>query len=112
MKTRAKLLVLCPFLIAIFMVVGCNKSPDSASASQGLSTMDAKVDDVEVTLKVKTALLRDEMIKGFNISVVTTKGDVRITGIVDNQAQLDQVDKVVRSIEGVHSVHDELSIKK
>jgi osmotically-inducible protein OsmY len=65
-----------------------------------------------VTTKVKTALHSDELVKSFDIAVVTLKGDVRLTGAVDNQVQLDHIDKLVRSIEGVHSIHDELTIKK
>lgn len=40
------------------------------------------------------------------------KGDVHLTGAADNQNQLDHIVKLVRSIEGVHSIHDELTIKK
>jgi osmotically-inducible protein OsmY len=94
------------------MLGGCNKSQESTSTIKADSTISTEIKDVEVTGKVKTALLLDEAIKGFDITVVTTKGDVRLTGVVDTRTQLDQVEKIVRGIEGVHSIHDELSIKK
>lgn len=72
----------------------------------------AEVSDGQVTENVKTALLLDEKIKDFDIAVVTLKGDVRLTGFVDTQSQIDNVTKLVRNAEGVHSIHDELSINK
>lgn len=112
MKTHAKLFILSTILIGITMITGCNKTQEATSTLALGSTMGTETKDSEVTIKVKTALLLDEKIKGFDITVVTLKGDVRLTGFVDNQNQIDYVDKLVRSIEGVHSIHDELSIKK
>lgn len=112
MKKPTKLLLLSTTLLAMLMLAGCNKPQDSTGATKADSTMGAEVKDGEVTAKVKTALLLDEAIKSFDITVVTTKGDVRLTGVVDTQAQLDQIDKIVLGVEGVHSIHDELTIKK
>jgi hyperosmotically inducible protein len=112
MKTRAKFLLLSTSLLAVLMLAGCNKPQDSTSTIKADTTISSEIKDSEITVKVKTALLVDDAVKGFDITVVTTKGDVRITGVVDTQAQFDQVDKIVRGIEGVHSVHDELTIKK
>ncbi|OYV00354.1 MAG: hypothetical protein CFE45_09485 [Burkholderiales bacterium PBB5] len=66
---------------------------------------------MDVTTGVKTALLRDEALKAFDIVVVTTKGDVRLTGQLDNQAQIDSALAIARGVTGVHSLHDELVIK-
>jgi osmotically-inducible protein OsmY len=112
MKTRPKFLFLCTTLLVMFMLTGCNNPQDSTGATKSDSSLIGEIKDGEVTAKVKTALLLDEAIKGFDIMVVTTKGDVRLTGSVDSQAQLDQIDKIVRGTEGVHSIHDELTIKK
>jgi osmotically-inducible protein OsmY len=112
MKKTGRIIFLSTILLSLLALASCNKPRDSMSSNKADSTISIEVKDVEVTSKVKTALLLDEAIKGFDITVVTTKGDVRLTGVVDNQAQLDQIDKIVGGIEGVHSIHDELSIKK
>ena len=65
-----------------------------------------------MTQHVKTALLQNESLKGFDIAVVTLKGDVRLTGQLENQAQIDQVIKIARASEGAHTIHDELTLKK
>jgi osmotically-inducible protein OsmY len=112
MKTCAKLLILSATLFGMTMTIGCNKPQEATDTAKLSAVVNTAISDSDVTTKVKTALHSDEMVKGFNIAVVTTKGDVRLTGIVDNQDQLDHIDKLVRSVEGVHSMHDELTIKK
>jgi hyperosmotically inducible periplasmic protein len=112
MKTRAKLFLISTTLLGLLTLAGCNKPQDTAVSTNVDSTVATELQDAEVTAKVKAALLLDETIKSLDITVVTTKGDVRLTGVVDTQAQLDQIDTMVRDIEGVHSFHDELTIKQ
>jgi hyperosmotically inducible protein len=112
MKTYHKLFILTAVFTGVVAIAGCNKTQESSASVGSESSMGSEIKDSEVTVKVKTALLADENIKAFDIAVVTTKGDVRLTGVVDTQNQIDQVDKLVRGIEGVHSIHDELTIKK
>ena len=112
MKICAKWLLMSVTLLSLLMLTGCNKPKDSTAPAQADGKISTEMSDGEVTTKVKTALQMDDGVKGFDITVVTSKGDVRLTGVVDNQAQLDQIDKIVGGIEGVHSGHDELSIKK
>jgi hyperosmotically inducible protein len=113
MNTRAARLIMATTLACLTAIatVACNKSQESAVSPPG-STAGVEVSDSDVTTRVKTALIRDEALKGFDIAVVTTKGDVRLTGVVDNQNQLDQVIKLARGVEGAHAIHDELTIKK
>jgi hyperosmotically inducible protein len=61
---------------------------------------------------VKTALLQAELLKGADITVVTLKGDVRLTGVLDSQAQIDDAIRISRAAEGAHTIHDELTLKK
>ena len=112
MKSLTKLFILSATFVGMTMIVGCNKPQEAADTTKLSTAVNTAISDSDVTTKVKTALQSDEMAKSFDIAVVTTKGDVRLTGVVDNQAQLDHIDKLVRSVEGVHSMHDELTIKK
>jgi hyperosmotically inducible protein len=72
----------------------------------------AQVEDVDVTTHVQTALLADGLLKGLTITVVTTKGDVRLSGEVGSQEQLDRAYAVAHLIEGVHALHNDLVVKK
>jgi len=112
MKTYNKLLILITTIVFSAMIIGCNKPTAETETTIPSATAKTEISDADVTMKVKAALLKDENSKSFGINVVTLKGDVRLTGVVDNQSQLDQIDKLVRSVEGVHSIHDELTIKK
>ncbi|WP_396267749.1 BON domain-containing protein [Ideonella sp.] len=93
---------------ALLLTVGCNKAPD---ASTVLQSAPERSDD-EVTTSVKTALVTDPVLKAYDIAVVTSKGDVRLTGQVDAQSQIDAAMAMVRAVPGVHSIHDELTLKK
>jgi hyperosmotically inducible protein len=75
------------------------------------NTVAVEVSDSAVTAKVTTALLGDDLVKHLDIAVLTTKGDVRLTGILDDQSQIDRAHSLARAVEGVHSIHDELTLK-
>ena len=75
-------------------------------------TVGVKVDDGIVTAGVKAALMADEKVKSFDISVVTRKGEVQLSGFVDGQSQMDRAVMVATAVEGVSRVSNEMSIKK
>jgi hyperosmotically inducible periplasmic protein len=112
MKTNSKLVLMTSTLLGMLLLTGCNKPQESVDTSKADSAMSVEVIDADVSEKVKTALLLDETVKGFDITVETTKGDVGLTGVVDNQAQLDHIDQLVRAIEGVHSMHNDVTLKE
>jgi hyperosmotically inducible protein len=76
------------------------------------STVGNKIDDTAVTGRVKTALLADPDIKSFDISVVTFKGEVQLTGFVNSQNQIDTAGKLASAAEGASGVKNELMIKQ
>lgn len=78
----------------------------------GATTVGEKVDDAVITTKVKAALMNDESVKGMDISVVTTLGEVQLSGFVDNQGQIDRSIEVAKGVEGVQRVQNGMSIKK
>lgn len=108
-----------PLRVAAFVATtsvllsGCNKAPEPPPAVQGpAATVGVAVDDTLVTSAVKTALLADADIKSLDISVETVKGQVQLTGTVDNQGQIDQAGRIARAAEGASSVRNELRIKQ
>ena len=100
-------------LLAALMLVGaCSKPPETSAPTPAPTAAGANVSDIDVTEHVKTALLRSEILKGSEINVVTLKGDVRLIGVLDSQAQVDEAIKIARASEGAHAIHDELTIKR
>lgn len=98
--------------LAVFGLAACGKSPETTAASPAASSAAANVSDIDVTEHVMTALRQTDSLKGVEIAVVTTKGDVRLTGTVDNQTQIDDALRIARAAEGAHAIHDELTIRK
>jgi hyperosmotically inducible periplasmic protein len=85
-------------------------APAAAMPAPAVAAVESS--DIDVTTLVKTALLSDNDTKAFEVAVVTTKGDVRLTGVMDTQMQIDRALTITRAITGVHAVHDELTLKK
>ncbi len=115
MKTQSSRLLLATALTAIAstLLIGCNKAPETQPVTQApASTVGMQVDDTVITSKVKAALLTDPDVKSFDISVLTLKGEVQLTGTVDNQGQIDQAVQIARAAEGVSGVKNELRIKQ
>jgi len=93
-------------------VEGVKSIDNKVSLKVAATTVGNKIDDGIVTTKVKAALLADAFVKSFDIAVLTRKGEVQLSGFVDNQSQIDRAIEVANGIEGARSVSNEMSIKK
>jgi hypothetical protein len=71
-----------------------------------------RVSDLDVTHHVKTALQGVPSLRAADIRVVTLKGDVRLTGVLGSQAEIDLAIQTAREAEGTHTIHDELTLQK
>jgi len=69
------------------------------------------VDDAVITTKVKAALLGDDAVKSFAISVETNKGVVQLSGFVNNSRQKTLAERVASDVAGVTSVRNSLIVK-
>jgi hyperosmotically inducible protein len=69
------------------------------------------VGDSYITTKVKSLLAEDDFLKSFKISVKTLKGDVQLSGTVDSQKAVDKAGEITRSVKGVKSVKNNLTVK-
>ncbi|WP_233007396.1 BON domain-containing protein [Rheinheimera faecalis] len=110
-------------LLAVFALTACDKStptfPTSTTAADDKSAVATVADspvpvaisDANISNDVKTALLRDEDLKNFEITVVSTKGDVLLTGVLNSQSQINQAILITEGVIGVKTVHDELTIR-
>ncbi len=91
---------------------GCDKpSTTTTGMSPASTTIGMEIDDSVITTSVKSALLSDADIKSFDFKVETRKGDVLLSGFVDNQTQLDRATSATRAVPGVKSVQNNVSLK-
>jgi hyperosmotically inducible protein len=107
---------------SIALLAGCQqRSADEAATSSGGSSMGrtesggassalekAETSDSAITAKVKAALLRDSKIKSTDISVETKRGEVILSGFVDNAMQVDEALKVAKGVDGVKMVTNKM----
>ncbi|WP_088285088.1 BON domain-containing protein [Ideonella sp. A 288] len=93
-------------------VAGVTNVENGVTLKGTATSMGTKVDDATVTGRVKTALLADPDIKSLDISVVTYKGEVQLSGFVNSQGQIDQANKIAGAADGASSVKNELKVKQ
>ena len=116
MNIQNKLLVLTVSLVSALSIASCGKSEEKGPKPEGpkpeaKTTVGTEIDDSAITTKVKSALLADADVKSFDIKVETRKGEVQLSGFVDNQAQIDRAVAVAKGVEGVKSVDNKMSLK-
>lgn len=110
--TKRSGFLLLAVAMAAAIAAGCSKSPEGSAMLPAASAAVGNISDIDVTEHVKTGLQQNDSLKGFDVTVVTVKGDVRLIGVLDSQAQIDEAIKIARASEGTHTIHDELTIKK
>ncbi len=80
------------------LTVGC-----AQSISQG-------VEDAQLVARVKTALVNDPVLGPQPIEVQVHAGTVRLSGVVNSSADVDQALRLTRSVAGVGDVHSALRV--
>lgn len=113
MKIRLKTLVLSSALAGVFtgLSLGCSQASDVAGAQPVSTSIGTEIDDSVVSAKVKSALLADSDIKGFDFKITTRKGEVQLSGFVDNQLQLERALAVTQAVPGVKKIDNKVSLK-
>jgi hyperosmotically inducible protein len=69
------------------------------------------VDDSSITVKVKAAFVKDEIVKALDVSVETFKGVVQLSGFVNTAAEKSQAAYVAGSVPGVIEVKNNIVVK-
>lgn len=101
-------------LSATLFVSACNRQEpaNAGTASPAATSVGTEIDDTVVTAKVRSALLGDQDVKGYEIKVETHKGMVLLSGFVATQAQIDRVLSLTRAVEGAKSVENGMTLKE
>ncbi len=105
---KAKLFIILSLMVipmASTMAMGSHKVLQQESTGQ-------YVDNSVITLKVKSKLLADPELKSMAISVMSYKGQVKLTGFVDNELEKIKASKLAKQVEGVTAVNNALVVKK
>jgi len=99
--------------IAVASAIEGVKSVDNKlSLKDGRQSIGNKVDDSVITAAVKSALLGDATMKSLDVSVTTRKGEVELSGFVDNSIQSARAVDVAKGVDGVVTVVNHMSVKQ
>lgn len=94
--------LVCIGLITAFL--GCASTQHQSSTGDYL-------DDSVITAKVKAAIFDEPTLKSLQITVVTFKGEVQLSGFVDTAQSVTKAGELARSVKGVTSVKNDLIVK-
>ncbi len=92
-------------------IEGVSTVDNQLSVKEGKQTVGNKIDDSMITARVKSALMADPSMKSLDVLVTTRKGEVQLSGFVNNPIQLESAMKIANGIEGVTGVSNHMSIK-
>lgn len=114
MKTPLGLRLLITTLAGVMTIsmVACSKTEEVAVAPPPATTVGTDVDDTLLTTHVKTALMDSIEVKSLDIKVETRKGEVLLSGFVDNQSQIDLAVAATKAVPGVLSVNNSILLKE
>lgn len=98
-------------LLAVIVVAFSKPVDNPGVAPMPTTTVGTDIDDSVITSNVKSVLLADENVKSFDFKVETRKGEVMLSGFVDNQAQLDRANAATRAVPGVRAVQSNVILK-
>lgn len=100
-------------LVAAAMAAACGTAGQQAStqqASGGARASTPAVDDTVVTQRVQAALAADPEIAPTKIDVSAKQGRVSLKGEIKSMVQRKKAESIVRSVDGVRSVDNQLII--
>lgn len=91
--------------LLVVSLVACAPNSNRATAGQ-------YIDDTVITGKVKAALVADPTLKATEIQVDTYKGAVQLSGFVSSADHIPKAVQLVKGIEGVKSVKNDMAVKQ
>lgn len=104
MKPSGKYLSALLLAFVLASVVGC-------AAPSKQQTVGEYLDDAVITTRVKAAIFDDPALRINEIKVETFDGVVQLSGFVSSQAEVNKAVQVVRGVDGVRSVRNDMRLK-
>ncbi|MBI2510661.1 MAG: BON domain-containing protein [Opitutae bacterium] len=89
---------------SVVLSTGCAGTATRASTGE-------MIDDSVITAKVKTELIRDEVVKARDINVDTFRGTVQLSGFVETPEQKARAGDIAARVTGVHNVVNNITVK-
>lgn len=103
-------------LALLVLSAGCGETEPIAATVPAMvqpttTTLGTEIDDRVITTTAKSALLAEAKLKSMDVMVETRKGEVQLSGFVEDRYQIALAETVVRGIAGVKMVDNKLGLK-
>lgn len=89
----------------VFILTGC-------AVFSGRETAGEYIDDASITASIKTEILKDPVLKMFQIHVETFKNQVQLSGFVNSPKEVIRAEQIARTVQGVQGVRNSLVVRK
>jgi hyperosmotically inducible periplasmic protein len=110
-RTKGTIAILIASMLAVASISAhAQGGSGSASAAQGKTTTN-KAADRALQKKVRAALAKNKEVTVSNITVRARGGDVILQGSVPDQDEVEKAEQVAKSVPGVSSVKNALTIR-
>jgi len=91
-------------LVLFFFLAGC-------AVMQGKSSPSDYTSDTGITTQIKAKLVQSDMVSAPNVHVETQNGIVQMSGFVSSNAQVNEAERIARSVNGVKGVVNDLVVQ-
>jgi hyperosmotically inducible protein len=102
--------------LMMFLTTGCTAALIGGAAGGGYAVATDErqtsrmVDDSTITSRIKSAMVKDDLIKAYQVDVDTVEGHVTLTGVVKTRQESQRAVQIAGHEAGVKSVRDNLQI--
>ncbi len=99
-------------VVQVIDMIAVKTAAGNAEAPEPPRTIGQHIDDAGITMRVKTRLLEDPLVKGLKIDVDTRDGVVYLTGPVSSKAEKEKAIEIAKATEGVRDVQANLTVER
>lgn len=110
MKMPNRIATIC-IALSLVALAGCQTMRGDKDTGKKES-VGQYIDDATITTKVKSAFAGDPAVKATEVKVETYKGVVQLSGFVGSKAAMDRAIELARSVNGVKSVKNNMTLKQ
>lgn len=111
MKIRYKSLALAVTLISVLSITACQKFGEGTHESWVVPPERGVVDNSTLSGAIKSSLLADPALRGLDLKVEAHNGEVMLSGLANNQTQMERAAMLTWLVDGVKQVDNRISVK-
>jgi hyperosmotically inducible protein len=98
-------------LIAIASAAALIVTLPGCAVSRGQSSVGEYIDDATITTQVKARMVDNKAVDAAAISVETLNGTVMLSGFAKDATEKNTAEDIARSVKGVTSVKNEITVR-